>query len=101
MHKIKKDDTVKIITGKDKGKTGKVLHVDMKNSTVKVEGCNLQTKHAKPSQKNPEGGIVSQEGPIHISNVMLVVNGQPTRVGFEVKDGKKVRVAKKTGKAID
>ncbi len=101
MHKIKKDDTVRIIAGKDKGKSGKVMHVDMKNGTVKVEGCNIQTKHAKPSQANPEGGIISQEGPIHISNVMLVVDGQPTRVGFEVKDGKKVRVAKKTGKVID
>ncbi len=101
MHKIKKDDTVKIITGRDKGKTGKVVSVDMKNSTVKVEGCNMQTKHAKPSQANPQGGIISQEGPIHISNVMLVVDGQATRVGFEIKDGKKVRVAKKTGKVID
>jgi large subunit ribosomal protein L24 len=101
MHKIKKNDTVKIITGKDKGKTGKVVSIDMKNSTVKVEGCNMQTKHAKPSQENPQGGIVSQEGPIHISNVMLVVDGEATRVGFEVKDGKKVRVAKKTGKVID
>ena len=101
MNKIKKNDTVKIITGKDKGKTGKVVSIDMKNNTVKVEGCNMQTKHAKPSQANPQGGIVSQEGPIHISNVMLVVDGQATRVGFEVKDGKKVRVAKKTGKVID
>ena len=101
MHKIKKNDTVKIITGKDKGKTGKVVSIDMKNNTVKVEGCNMQTKHAKPSQANPQGGIVSQEGPIHISNVMLVVDGEATRVGFEVKDGKKVRVAKKTGKVID
>ena len=101
MNKIKKNDTVKIITGKDKGKTGKVVSIDTKNNTVKVEGCNMQTKHAKPSQANPQGGIVSQEGPIHISNVMLMVDGQATRVGFEVKDGKKVRIAKKTGKAID
>ena len=101
MHKIKKDDTVKIITGKDKGKTGKVLVVDIKNETVKVEGCNMQTKHSKPTQANPNGGIVNQEGSIHISNVMLVVDGKATRVGFEIKDGKKVRVAKKTGKAID
>ena len=101
MNKIKKNDTVKIITGKDKGKTGKVVSIDTNNNTVKVEGCNMQTKHAKPSQANPQGGIVSQEGPIHISNVMLMVDGQATRVGFEVKDGKKVRIAKKTGKAID
>ena len=61
----------------------------------------MQTKHSKPSQANPNGGIIQQEGAIDISNVMLVVDGKPTRVGFEVKDGKKVRVAKKTGKVID
>ena len=101
MNKIKRDDTVQIITGKDKGKSGKVLSVDVKKGTVKVEGCNMQTKHAKPSQTNPNGGIIKQEGSIDISNVMLVVDGKKTRVGFEVKDGKKVRVAKKTGKVID
>ena len=100
MRKIKTNDTVKIITGKDKGKTGKVLSVDTKKETVKVEGCNMITKHQKPSASNPTGGIVNQEGPIHISNVMLVVDGQATRVGFKVEDGKKVRVAKKTGKVI-
>ena len=99
--RLRKDDTVKIITGKDKGKTGKVLSIDTKKDTVKVEGCNMITKHQKPNAANPTGGIINQEGPIHISNVMLVVDGQPTRVGFEVQDGKKVRVAKKTGKAID
>ena len=66
-----------------------------------VEGCNLVTKHAKPSAANPSGGIVNHEAPMDISNVMLVVDGQATRVGFEVRDGKKVRVAKKTGKVID
>ena len=101
MNKIKRDDTVQIITGKDKGKTGKVLSIDLKKNKVKVEGCNMQTKHSKPSQANPNGGIIQQEGAIDISNVMLVVDGKPTRVGFEVKDGKKVRVAKKTGKVID
>lgn len=101
MQKIKKDDMVKIITGKDKGKSGKVISIDLKNQTVKVEGCNMQTKHQKPSQANPNGGIVNQEGSIHISNVMLLVNGQPTRVGFGEKDGKKVRIAKKTGKVIE
>ena len=101
MNKIKKNDMVQIIAGKDKGKSGKVLSIDTKKSTVKVEGCNMQQKHQKPSQLNPDGGIISQEGSIHISNVMLLVGGKPTRVGFEVKDGKKVRVAKKTGKAID
>ena len=101
MQKIKKDDMVKIITGKDKGKSGKVISIDLKNQTVKVEGCNMQTKHSKPSQANPNGGIIQQEGALDISNVMLLVDGKPTRVGFEIKDGKKVRVAKKTGKVID
>ncbi len=101
MHKIKKDDLVKIIAGKDKDKTGKVLSVNLKKNTVLVEGCNMITKHSKPSAANQQGGIIHQEGPIDYSNVMLVVDGKATRVGFEVKDGKKVRVAKATGKVID
>ena len=101
MHKIKKDDLVKIIAGKDKDKTGKILSVNTKKNTVLVEGCNMVTKHSKPSAANQQGGIIHQEGPIDISNVMLVVDGKATRVGFEVKDGKKVRVAKATGKTID
>ena len=100
MHKIRKDDMVKIIAGKDKDKTGKVLDVDTKKNTVLVEGCNMVTKHTKPSQTN-QTGIVHQEAAIDISNVMLLVDGKATRVGFEVKDGKKVRVAKATGKVID
>ena len=101
MHEIKKDDLVKIIAGKDKDKTGKILSVNTKKNTVLVEGCNMVTKHSKPSAANQQGGIIHQEGPIDISNVMLVVDGKATRVGFEVKDGKKVRVAKATGKVID
>ena len=101
MHKIRKDDMVKVITGKDKDKTGKVLHVDTKKNTFLVEGCNMVTKHTKPSQTNQNGGIVHQEAAMDISNVMLLVDGKATRVGFEVKDGKKVRVAKTTGKVID
>ena len=101
MHKIRKDDMVKIIAGKDKDKTGKVLDVDTKKNTVLVEGCNMVTKHSKPNAANPQGGIVNQEAAMDISNVMLVVDGKATRVGFEVKDGKKVRVAKATGKVID
>lgn len=101
MHKIKKGDLVKIITGKDKDKTGKILAVNTKKNTVTVEGCNMVTKHTKPSAQNQQGGIVHQEGPVDISNVMLVVVGKATRVGFEVRDGKKVRVAKATGKVID
>ena len=101
MHKIKKDDLVKIIAGKDKDKTGKILSANTKKNTVLVEGCNMVTKHSKPSAANQQGGIIHQEGPIDISNVMLVVDGKATRVGFEIKDGKKVRVAKATGKVID
>ena len=101
MTKIKKDDLVKVIAGKDNGKQGKVLHVDTKKNKVTVEGCNMVTKHTKPSAGNPNGGIVNKEAPIDISNVMLVVDGKATRVGFAVKDGKKVRVAKATGKVIE
>ena len=101
MHKIKKDDLVVVIAGKDKDKQGKVISVDTKNDTVLVQGCNMVTKHSKPSAGNPQGGIIHQEAAVDISNVMLVVDGKATRVGFDVKDGKKVRVAKKTGKVID
>ena len=99
--KIKKGDTVRVIAGKDKFKEGKVSSVDKKNNKVTVEGVNMRTKHTKPSAQNQNGGIITQEGPIHISNVMLVVKGQVTRVGFKVEDGKKVRIAKKTGNVID
>lgn len=97
--KIKKGDTVQVITGKDKGKEGKVLAV--KEGRVLVEGVNMITKHTKASQTNPKGGIVHQESPIDISNVMYVLNGKATRVGFTTKDSKKVRIAKSTGEIID
>jgi len=99
VHKIKKDDLVKVIAGRDRDKTGKVLQG--KDGKVLVEGCNMITKHAKPSAANPNGGIINQEAPMDISNVMLMVDGKATRVGFAMKDGKKVRVAKKTGKVIE
>ena len=99
MHKIRKDDMVKVIAGKDKDKTGKVLSV--KDGKVIVEGVNMIKIHTKPNQMNQAGGIVEQEAAIDISNVMLLVDGKATRVGFEVKDGKKVRVAKTTGKVIE
>ena len=99
--KIKKGDTVKVIAGKDNGSEGKVLSVDSKNHKVLVEGINMITKHQKPSQANPNGGIVQKEAPIDISNVMLVVKGQATRVGFKVENGRKVRIAKATGEVID
>ncbi len=99
--KIKKGDTVKVIAGKDKGKEGKVLSVDIKNNRVIVEGINMITKHAKPSMANQQGGIINKEAPIDMSNVMYVLNGKATRIGFQVVDGKKVRVAKTTGEVID
>ena len=98
--KIRKGDNVIVIAGKDKDKEGKVLHVDSKKNTVVVEGVNMVSKHAKPSQANPQGGIIEREAPIDISNVMVAVNGKGVRVGFEVRDGKKVRVNKKTGDVI-
>ncbi|MDO4439024.1 MAG: 50S ribosomal protein L24 [Eubacteriales bacterium] len=100
MRKIKRDDMVRIIAGKDKGKDGKVLSVNTKTNKVVVEGCNMVTKHQKPSAANPQGGIVKKESPLDISNVMLLVDGQPTKVGFKMDGDKKVRVAKKTGKVI-
>ena len=99
--KIRKGDLVRVITGKDKDKEGKVLSVNAKNHTVLVEGINMVSKHTKPNAQNQTGGIVSQESSIDISNVMLVVDGKATRVGFKVEDGKKVRVSKATGKVID
>ena len=99
--KIKKGDLVRVIAGKDKDKEGKVMSVNVKKHTVLVEGVNMVSKHTKPNAQNQTGGIVSQEAPIHISNVMLVVDGKATRVGFKIEDGKKVRVAKATGKVID
>lgn len=98
--KIKKGDTVKVIAGKDKDKEGKVLSVDAKAGKVIVEGINMVTKHTKPSAANQTGGIVKKEAAIDISNVMYLHNGKATRIGFEVKDGKKVRVAKATGEVI-
>lgn len=102
MVKIKKGDTVKVITGKDKDKEGKVLAVDRKRNKVLVDGVNKETKHTKPSIANQQGGIIQKEAPIDISNVMYVHKGQPTRIGFKIlEDGRKVRVAKKTGEVID
>ena len=101
MSKIKKGDLVQVITGKDKGKEGKVIAINKKKNTVLVEGANMITKHTKPSATNQQGGIIHQEGPIDISNVMYVHNGQPTRVGYKMDGDKKVRIAKKTGEVID
>ena len=99
--KIKKGDMVKVIAGKDKDKEGKVIAVNQKDGTVLVEGVNMLTKHTKPSVANQNGGIVHQEGPIDISNVMYIHKGKATRGGFKMDGDKKVRVAKSTGEVID
>lgn len=99
--RIKKNDQVKVIAGKYKGKEGKVLKVFPKTERVIVEGVNFIKRHTRPNQQNPQGGIVEKEAPIHVSNLMLVVNGTPTRVGMRIlKDNSKVRIAKKTGETI-
>ncbi|MFT8319546.1 MAG: 50S ribosomal protein L24 [Bacillus sp. (in: firmicutes)] len=102
MH-VKKGDKVMVISGKDKGKTGVVLAAFPKKSRVLVEGINIVKKHSKPSQLNPQGGINDQEAAIHVSNVMPIdpKTGEPTRVGTTTVDGKKVRVAKKSGEILD
>ena len=88
--------------GNDKGKTGKVLSVDPAKQRVIVEGVNMVSKHTKPNAKQPQGGIIKHEAPVHVSNVNLIdpKSGKPTRVGFKVEDGKKVRIAKKSGEEI-
>lgn len=96
--KIKKDDLVQVITGKDKGKSGKVLSVDTQNHKVLVEGVNMVSKHSKPSMTNQQGGIIEKEAPIDISNVMYVHKGKPVRIGFQGEKKDKVRVAKVNGK---
>ncbi|MFG6365362.1 MULTISPECIES: 50S ribosomal protein L24 [Schaedlerella] len=99
--KIKKDDMVRVIAGADKDKEGKVLAVNKKDGKVLVEGVNMLTKHTKPTMANQNGGIVHQEGPIDISNVMYIHKGKATRIGFKMDGDKKVRVAKSTGEVID
>lgn len=101
MH-VKKGDTVQVMSGKDKGKQGVILKAMPSKNRVVVEGVNVMKKHAKPSQTNPQGGILEIEAPIHVSNVMPLdpKTGKPTRVGFKVVDGKKVRVAK-SGESLD
>jgi large subunit ribosomal protein L24 len=107
--RIRRDDTVCIIKGKDRGKTGRVLRVDPRNDKVFVEGANIIKRHMRPrtlrdTQRAQElGGIVEKEGPIHVSNVMLIDpdSGEPTRVTVTREDGRRKRVAKKSGKEID
>ena len=107
--RIRRDDTVRIIAGKDKGRTGRVLRVDPKKDKVYVEGANIIKRHTRPrtlrdTQRAQElGGIVEKEGPIHVSNVMLVdlESNEPTRIGITRDGGRRRRVSKRTGKEID
>ena len=100
--KIKKGDRVILLTGKDKGRTGNVTKVMPKDSRVVISGLNMVQRHTRPSQGDPQGGIKHKEASVHVSNVAIVdSNGKPTRVGFKVEDGKKVRVAKTTGESIN
>jgi large subunit ribosomal protein L24 len=107
--KIRKDDNVKVISGKDRGRTGRVLRVDPERQRVYVEGVNVQKRHTRPrtlrdTQRSQEiGGIIETEGPVHISNVQLLdpKSGDPTRVSVKRRDGRRVRVAKKSGVDID
>jgi large subunit ribosomal protein L24 len=104
--RIRTDDEVMVIAGKDRGKTGKVLRVDPKKDKVYVEGLNIVKRHQRPQQTaggQTAGGVIEREGPIHVSNVMLIdpKDGRPTRVGIELVDGKRLRVAKRSGQRLD
>jgi large subunit ribosomal protein L24 len=100
--KIKKGDKVVVLSGKDKGRTGEVVKAMPKDGKVIVSGINVHARHRKPSQTNPQGGIERKEAPLHVSKVAIAdpKTGQPTRVRFEERDGKKVRVAAKSGELI-
>jgi large subunit ribosomal protein L24 len=103
--RIRSDDEVVVIAGKDKGKTGKVLRVDPKKKKVFVEGLNIVKRHMRPSPQNPnaQAGVIEKEGPIHISNVMLIdpKDKKPTRVGISREGGNRARVAKRSGTQLD
>ena len=100
--KIRKGDTVVVLSGKDKGRTGEVVKAMPKDGKVIVSGVNVHARHRKPSQTNPQGGIERKEAPLHVSKVAIATaDGKPTRVRFEDRDGKKVRVAAKTGELIN
>ena len=100
--KIKKGDQVVVTTGRDKGRRGEVIRVLREENRVLVQGCNMVKRHTRPTQESP-GGILNKEAPLHISNVAHIDpdSGSATRVGYEVKDGKKVRIARRSGKALD
>ena len=100
--KIVKGDTVQVICGNDSGKTGRIIKVFPAKEKVVVEGINIVKKHSRPTQDNPQGGIIEKEAAIHVSNVMQVIGGKTTRVGFKhLEDGKKVKFSKNTGQVIN
>jgi large subunit ribosomal protein L24 len=104
--RIRRDDEVIVISGKDRGKRGKVLRVDPKKERLYVEGLNIIKRHQRPTQGTTGqqmGGVIEREGPIHLSNVMLVdpKDGKPTRIGTEIEDGKRLRVSKRSGARLD
>jgi large subunit ribosomal protein L24 len=104
--RIRTDDQVIVIGGKDRGKTGRVLRVEPKKDRIYVEGLNIVKRHQRPTQTasgQTAGGVIEREGPIHVSNVMLVdpKDGKPTRVGIEIEDGRRLRVSKRTGARLD
>jgi large subunit ribosomal protein L24 len=101
---VKKDDNVIVITGKDKGKKGRVIAAYPRENRVLIEGVNMVKRHTRPNQANPQGGIIEREAPIHVSNVMHIdpKSGKPTRIGYKILDnGNKVRIAKRSGQEID
>ncbi len=98
--RLKKDDTVKIIAGKDKGKTGKIVKIDPKNERVYVQGANMVTKTIKKRSPQDKGGMMEVEAPIHVSNVALLSKEKTSRIGYRFENGKKVRYAKKTGEVL-
>ncbi|MBB4662917.1 50S ribosomal protein L24 [Conexibacter arvalis] len=103
--RIRRDDQVIVVSGKDKGKTGRVLRVDPSEERVYVEGLNIVKRHQRPTPGRPDSvaGVIEREGPIHLSNVMLLdpKDGKPTRVGIEIHDGRRFRVARRSGTRID
>jgi large subunit ribosomal protein L24 len=104
--RIRSDDQVMVISGKDRGKTGRVLRVEPKKDRVYVEGLNIVKRHQRPQQTaggTTPGGVIEREGPIHVSNVMLIdpKDGKRTRIGIEIEDGKRLRVAKRSGQRLD
>jgi large subunit ribosomal protein L24 len=99
--KLKRDDTVKILTGKDKGKTGKILRIDRSQGRVYIQGLNMVKKAVRPKSQQEKGGIIEVEAPVALSNVAVVTkNGEVTRIGYKVEKGRKIRIAKKTGEEL-